>query len=62
MHGPLLSYEVDGLPRLDKETSAVPQNLSVGSDLNEDRMENRGAAVDEGMRYTDLSDEILYVL
>lgn len=64
MQGPLLSYEVDGLPRLDKETSAVSQNLSVGSDLNEDRMEDRGAAVDadEAMQYTNLSDEILYVL
>lgn len=65
MQGSLLGHEVDGLPRLDEESSAVPQNMSVGSDLTGDRdMEDRGAAVDadEAMQYTDLSDEILYVL
>lgn len=64
VQGPLLSYEVCGLPRLDEETSAVPQNLAVGIDLNEGRMEDRGAEVDadEAMQYTDISDEILYVL
>lgn len=64
VQGPLLSYEVCGLPRLDEETSAVPQNLAVGIDLNEGRMEDGGAEVDadEAMQYTDISDEILYVL
>lgn len=54
MQGPLLSYEVCGLPRLDEETSAVSPNMSVGSELNGDSdMEDRMAAVDvdEAMQY-----------
>lgn len=41
VQGSLLGHEVDGLPGMDQETSAVPQNMSVESDLDGD-MEDRG--------------------
>lgn len=41
VQGSLLGHEVDGLPGMDQETSAVPQNMSVEIDLDVD-MEDRG--------------------